>query len=107
MANDYLLDVVLTVKFPIIEKLDEKIKAKYPQENVAIIDKNNCSHGTWDIHYGFSINGVASAYREILKQASRKLSMIFDPEKLTTKLTVSHSAAINALQSSADRLYYL
>ena len=37
---DYLLDVVPHL-VPIIEKLDEKIKAKYPQENVAIIDKNS------------------------------------------------------------------
>ena len=40
---DYLLDVVPHL-VPIIEKLDEKIKAKYPQENVAIIDKNNLVH---------------------------------------------------------------
>ena len=47
---DYLLDVVPHL-VPIIEKLDEKIKAKYPQENVAIIDKNNLVHmAHMDIH---------------------------------------------------------
>ena len=65
---DYLLDVVPHL-VPIIEKLDEKIKAKYPQENVAIIDKNNLVHmAHMDIHYGFSINGVAALHTEILKK---------------------------------------
>ena len=61
---DYLLDVVPHL-VPIIEKLDEKIKAKYPQENVAIIDKNNLVHmAHMDIHYGFSINGVAACIQK-------------------------------------------
>ena len=61
---DYLLDVVPHL-VPIIEKLDEKIKAKYPQENVAIIDKNNLVHmAHMDIHYGFSIKRCCCpAYR--------------------------------------------
>ena len=64
---DYLLDVVPHL-VPIIKKLDEKIKAKYPQENVAIIDKNNLVHmAHMDIHYGFSINGVAALHTEILE----------------------------------------
>ncbi len=46
----------------------KSIKAKYPQENVAIIDKNNLVHmAHMDIHYGFSINGVAALHTEILK----------------------------------------
>ena len=69
---DYLLDVVPHL-VPIIEKLDEKIKAKYPQENVAIIDKNNLVHmAHMDIHYGFSINGVAALHTEILKTSELK-----------------------------------
>ncbi len=65
------LEDVVPQLVPIIEKLDEKIKAKYPQENVAIIDKNNLVHmAHMDIHYGFSINGVAALHTEILKTPS-------------------------------------
>ena len=82
---DYLLDVVPHL-VPIIEKLDEKIKAKYPQENVAIIDKNNLVHmAHMDIHYGFSINGVAALHTEILKTSELKAFYDIYPEKFNNK----------------------
>ena len=82
---DYLLDVVPHL-VPIIEKLDEKIKAKYPQENVAIIDKNNLVHmAQMDIHYGFSINGVAALHTEILKTSELKAFYDIYPEKFNNK----------------------
>ena len=82
---DYLLDVVPHL-VPIIEKLDEKIKAKYPQENVAIIDKNHLVHmAHMDIHYGFSINGVAALHTEILKTSELKAFYDIYPEKFNNK----------------------
>ena len=82
---DYLLDVVPHL-VPIIEKLDEKIKAKYPQENVAIIDKNNLVHmAHMDIHYGFSINGVAALHTDILKTSELKAFYDIYPEKFNNK----------------------
>ena len=49
----YLEDIVPQL-VPIIRKLDEKVKAKYPAENLAIIDSNNLVHmAHMDIHYGF------------------------------------------------------
>ena len=42
------LEEVVPHLMPIIRKLDERIKAKYPQENLAIIDKNDlvtCTYG--------------------------------------------------------------
>ena len=82
---DYLLDVVPHL-VPIIKKLDEKIKAKYPQENVAIIDKNNLVHmAHMDIHYGFSINGVAALHTEILKTSELKAFYDIYPEKFNNK----------------------
>ncbi len=82
---DYLLDVVPHL-VPIIDKLDEKIKAKYPQENVAIIDKNNLVHmAHMDIHYGFSINGVAALHTEILKTSELKAFYDIYPEKFNNK----------------------
>ena len=63
------LEEVVPHLMPIIRKLDERIKAKYPQENLAIIDKNDLVHmAHMDIHYGFSINGVASLHTDILKE---------------------------------------
>ena len=65
----YLEDIVPQL-VPIIRKLDEKVKAKYPAENLAIIDSNNLVHmAHMDIHYGFSINGVAALHTEILKNS--------------------------------------
>ncbi len=82
---DYLLDVVPHL-VPIIEKLDEKVKEKYPQENVAIIDKNNLVHmAHMDIHYGFSINGVAALHTEILKTSELKAFYDIYPEKFNNK----------------------
>ena len=82
---DYLLDVVPHL-VPIIEKLDEKIKAKYPQENVAIIDKNNLVHmAHMDIHYGYSVNGVAYLHTEILKNSELNNFYKLYPEKFNNK----------------------
>ncbi len=82
---DYLLDVVPHL-VPIIVKLDEKIKAKYPQESVAIIDKNNLVHmAHMDIHYGFSINGVAALHTDILKTSELKAFYDIYPEKFNNK----------------------
>ena len=82
---DYLLDVVPHL-VPIIEKLDEKIKEKYPQESVAIIDKNNLVHmAHMDIHYGFSINGVAALHTEILKTSELKAFYDIYPVKFNNK----------------------
>ena len=71
---------------PIIRKLDERIKAKYPQENLAIIDKNDLVHmAHMDIHYGFSINGVASLHTDILKETELHQFYEIYPEKFNNK----------------------
>ena len=58
---------------PIIRKLDEMAKAKYPDERVAIIDKEKRVHmAHMDMHYGFSVNGVAALHTEILKKSELK-----------------------------------
>lgn len=54
---------------PIIEALDNKIRRKYKDESLYIIDDNNVVHMAHiDIHYGFSVNGVASLHTDILKK---------------------------------------
>ena len=81
----YLEDIVPQL-VPIIRKLDEKVKAKYPAENLAIIDSNNLVHmAHMDIHYGFSINGVATLHTDILKNSELHQFYEIYPEKFNNK----------------------
>ncbi len=72
---------------PIIEELDRRVKAKYPdQENLAVIDEHNLAHmAHMDIHYGFSVNGVAALHTDILKEAELKQFAQIYPEKFNNK----------------------
>ncbi|MBD5522721.1 MAG: glycogen/starch/alpha-glucan phosphorylase [Lachnospiraceae bacterium] len=82
---DYLAEVVPHL-LPIIKKLDEKVKAKYADEAVAIIDKNNRVHmANMDIHYGFSVNGVAALHTDILKESELKAFYDIYPDKFNNK----------------------
>ncbi len=66
---DYLKKVVPQL-MPIIEVLDDKVRRKYEDESVAIIDRSDTVHMAHiDIHYGFSVNGVAALHTEILKNS--------------------------------------
>ncbi len=81
----YLREVVPGL-MPIIKKLDEKVKEKYADESVAIIDKDNRVHmAHMDIHYGFSVNGVAALHTDILKQSELKAFYDIYPEKFNNK----------------------
>ena len=82
---DYLEDVVPHL-VPIIRRLDERMKAKYPQKSVAIIDENGLVHmAHMDIHYGFSINGVAALHTDILKNSELKHFYEIYPQKFNNK----------------------
>ena len=82
----YYLEDIVPQLVPIIRKLDEKVKAKYPAENLAIIDSNNLVHmAHMDIHYGFSINGVAALHTEILKNSELHQFYEIYPEKFNNK----------------------
>ena len=81
----YLEDVVPHL-VPIIRRLDQRMKEKYPQKSVAIIDDNNLVHmAHMDIHYGFSINGVAALHTDILKTSELKDFYEIYPEKFNNK----------------------
>lgn len=55
---------------PIIEVLDDKVRRRFDDESVVIIDKNDTVHMAHiDIHYGFSVNGVAALHTEILEKS--------------------------------------
>ena len=71
---------------PIIVELDNRVKAKYNDEKVYIIDKENRVHmAHMDIHYGFSVNGVAALHTEILKNEELKPFYDIYPEKFNNK----------------------
>ena len=80
------LEEVVPHLLPIIRRLDEKIKEKYHQENLDIIDGNNLVHmAHMDIHYGFSINGVASLHTDILKETELHQFYEIYPDKFNNK----------------------
>lgn len=62
------LEEIVPQLVPIIEALDAVAKERSINEKVAIIDNNKLVHmAHMDIHFGFSINGVASIHTDILK----------------------------------------
>ena len=71
---------------PIIRELDNRVKLKYSDERVQIIDKDSRVHmANMDIHYGFSVNGVAALHTEILKKEELKAFYDIYPEKFNNK----------------------
>ena len=71
---------------PIIRELDNRIKAKYSDPKVAIIDDINRVHmAHMDIHYGYSVNGVAALHTEILEKEELKPFYDIYPEKFNNK----------------------
>ena len=82
---DYLEEVVPHL-MPIIHELDAQAKKKYKDEKVAIIDKDQRVHmAHMDIHYGFSVNGVAALHTEILKNSELKPFYDIYPQKFNNK----------------------
>ena len=82
----YYLKKVVPQLMPIIEVLDDKVRRKYEDESVFIIDRNDTVHMAHiDIHYGFSVNGVASLHTEILKETELNNFYKIYPEKFNNK----------------------
>lgn len=81
----YLQEVVPQL-VPIIEILDDKVRRQFDDESVVIIDKNDTVHMAHiDIHYGFSVNGVAALHTEILKNSELNNFYKIYPEKFNNK----------------------
>ena len=82
----YYLKKVVPQLMPIIEVLDDKVRRKYEDESVSIIDRDDTVHMAHiDIHYGFSVNGVASLHTEILKETELNNFYKIYPEKFNNK----------------------
>lgn len=71
---------------PIIRELDNLVRAKYDNEEVYIIDRDDRVHmARMDMHYGFSVNGVAALHTEILEKEELKPFYDIYPEKFNNK----------------------
>ena len=81
------LEKVVPHLLPIIEVLDNKVRRKFKNNDaVTIIDDDNRVHMAHiDIHYGFSINGVAALHTEILKNSELNHFYQIYPEKFNNK----------------------
>lgn len=82
---EYLKEVVPQL-VPIIEILDDRVRRTYEDPKLAIIDSQGLVHmAHMDIHYGFSVNGVAYLHTEILKKSELKRFYEIYPEKFNNK----------------------
>ncbi|ALB48360.1 glycogen/starch/alpha-glucan phosphorylase [Clostridium beijerinckii] len=80
------LQKVVPHLLPIIRELDNRAKLKFKDEKVAIIDKDMRVHmAHMDIHYGYSVNGVAALHTDILKEEELKPFYDIYPEKFNNK----------------------
>ena len=71
---------------PIIEVLDDRVRRKYNDSSVHIIDSQELVHMAHiDIHYGFSTNGVAALHTDILKSSELENFYKIYPEKFNNK----------------------
>lgn len=82
---EYLEEVVPNL-VPIIKELDERVRKTVKDESTCIIDAQDRVHmAHMDIHYGFSVNGVAALHTEILKNSELKNFYDLYPERFNNK----------------------
>lgn len=80
------LEKVVPQLVPYIKELDKRVAAKYKDERVQIIDKDGRVHmARIDIHYGFSVNGVAAIHTQILEETELNVFYKIYPEKFNNK----------------------
>ena len=80
------LEKVVPQLVPIIKELDKRVAKKYKDPKVQIIDKEGRVHMAHiDIHYGFSVNGVAAIHTEILKETELNAFYKIYPDKFNNK----------------------
>jgi len=71
---------------PVIEMLDERVRASCSDPSVRIIDKDENIHMAHiDIHYSHSVNGVAALHTEILEKSELRSFYDLYPERFNNK----------------------
>ena len=82
----HYLEKAVPQLLPIIYELHNRIAVKYEDKSVAIIDDEKRVHMAHiDIHYGYSVNGVAYLHTEILKNSELNNFYKLYPEKFNNK----------------------
>ena len=80
------LERVVPHLVPIIRDLDRRVREKFQDSSVYIIDDQGRVHmAHMDIHYGYSVNGVAYLHTEILKNSELNNFYKIYPEKFNNK----------------------
>jgi starch phosphorylase len=71
---------------PIIERLDARVREKFGDSSVFIIDDSSFVHmARIDLHFSHSVNGVAALHTEILKKSELHPFYELYPEKFNNK----------------------
>ena len=81
----YFLDKAVPQLMPIIRELDNKVRSKVSDETTYIIQGDLVHMANMDIHYGYSVNGVAYLHTEILKNTELNNFYKLYPEKFNNK----------------------
>ncbi|MDD6422726.1 MAG: glycogen/starch/alpha-glucan phosphorylase [Intestinibaculum porci] len=82
----HYLEEIVPHLIPIIEALDAVAFERSENPKTAIIDDNNLVHmASMDIHFGYSINGVAAIHTDILKHTELKDFYDLYPKKFNNK----------------------
>ena len=81
----YFLEKAVPQLMPIIRELDNKVRAKVDDESTYIIKDGLVHMAHMDIHYGYSVNGVAYLHTEILKNSELNNFYKLYPEKFNNK----------------------
>ena len=82
----HFLEKAVPQLLPIIYELNSRVTRKYDDRSVAIIDDEKRVHmAHMDIHYGYSVNGVAYLHTEILKNTELNNFYRIYPEKFNNK----------------------
>ena len=82
----HFLEKAVPQLLPIIYELNSCVVRKYDDKSVAIIDDEKRVHmAHMDIHYGYSVNGVAYLHTEILKNTELNNFYKIYPEKFNNK----------------------
>ena len=79
------LDKAVPQLMPIIRELDNRVRAKVSDESTYIIKDGLVHMAHMDIHYGYSVNGVAYLHTEILKNTELNNFYKLYPEKFNNK----------------------
>ncbi|MDY3795298.1 MAG: glycogen/starch/alpha-glucan phosphorylase [Agathobacter sp.] len=81
----HFLEKAVPQLMPIIRELDNKVRAKVSDESTYIIQGDLVHMAHMDIHYGYSVNGVAYLHTEILKNSELNNFYKLYPEKFNNK----------------------